>query len=128
VVPVSTFYAAVIEVVCLVAAVALFSAFGLSTGWAIFCAVVLLAVAWGGIAWLADKHLADSVLHRALTKVFIVNVAAVVISPFVPLARWLHYSVGLSKQWAGSIACLLGVVALFVVLGVVALRAKKKPG
>ena len=125
-VPVSTFYAAMIELVSLLATAALFGALGMSTGWAIFCAVVVLAAGWGVIAWQAEKRLEDSVLRRAVTKVALVNAAAVVISPFVPLARWLHYTIGLSKQWSGGIACLLAVVALFVVLGFVSLRGQRE--
>ena len=78
-----------------------------------------LAALWLTVWWLARRRLPDRVLRRTITRSVTLNLGLLAVAPFVPLARWLH-GAGLSKQWAGSIVCLLAVAVLVLVIVVLA--------
>ncbi len=116
-VPVSTVYAAFLEILCVLGlSFALHAvAPGLGVGWILLIAVAILA-ALGVLLWvLVADRLSDGMPYRVLTKFVLVNVALVVVSPLVPLAKWLHNGLGLPKQLAGGIFIVLAIILLFVV-------------
>src|SRR5438309_331064 len=68
-VPVSMWYAALLEVAGVIGLMALFhDGMGASLGWSGFFAVATLAALWLTVWWLARRRLPDRVLRRTITR------------------------------------------------------------